>query len=386
MEQCKHTEWCGGCLYQGMPYEEQLQLKENEVKALLATNDIAPKVFAPIVGSPDRYQYRNKMEYTFGDLVKDGPMTLGMHRKGNFMSVVTVEACQLVHEDFNLILEATLSFCEAYPKYHKKQHTGLLRNLIIRRGVRTNELLVNIVTSGDPGFDESGFVSMLLALPVTNNIVGILRTINDGVSDAVNCDELKVLFGRDYYMEKILGLDFQVSAFSFFQSNVEAVEALYDEALALIPDLNGKVVFDLFCGTGTIAQAMAKKAMTAYGIELVEEAVLAAKENADRNGLTNCTFLAGDVFDVLDTVPIKPDIIVMDPPRMGIREKALNRMIDYGVDQMIYISCNPKTLVQNLVQLKNKGYGVDYLRPFDNFPFTKHVECIVLLSKADKPV
>lgn len=381
MEQCKHTEWCGGCLYQGMKYEEQLQLKEDEVKALLAASDIQPKVFAPIVGSPGCYQYRNKMEYTFGDLVKDGPMTLGMHRKGNFMSVVTVEACQLVHEDFNLILEATLNFCDKYQKYHKKQHTGLLRNLIIRRGIRTKELLINIVTSGELGFDEAGFVSMLLALPVTNNIVGILRTINDGVSDAVNCDELKVLYGRDYYMEKILGLDFQVSAFSFFQSNVEAVEALYNEALALILDADGKVVFDLFCGTGTITQAMAQKAKTAIGIELVEEAVLAAKENADRNGLTNCTFLAGDVFDVLDTITIKPDIIVMDPPRMGIREKTLNRIIGYGVDQMIYISCNPKTFVQNLVQLKNQGYQVDYLRPFDNFPFTKHVECISLLTK-----
>jgi 23S rRNA (uracil1939-C5)-methyltransferase len=386
MEQCKHTEWCGGCQYQEIPYEEQLILKENEVKALLADNDVSPNVFAPIVGSPDRYQYRNKMEYTFGDLVKDGPMTLGMHRKGNFMSIVTVEACQLVHDDFNLILDATLDFCKEYPKYHKKQHTGLLRNLIIRRGVRTNELLVNIVTTGDSGFDEAGFVSMLLALPVTNHVVGILRTINDGVSDAVNCDALKVLYGRDYYMEKILGLDFQVSAFSFFQSNVEAVEALYNEALALIPDVNGKVVFDLFCGTGTITQAMAQKAKTAIGIELVDEAVLSAKENAERNGLANCTFLAGDVFDVLDTITIKPDIIVMDPPRMGIREKALNRIIDYGVDQMIYISCNPKTLVQNLVQLKSKGYQVDYLRPFDNFPFTKHVECIALLSKADMPV
>lgn len=381
MEQCKHTEWCGGCLYQGMPYTEQLQLKENEISALLAANGIRPKVIAPIVGSPDCYRYRNKMEYTFGDLVKDGPMSLGMHRKGNFMSVVTVESCQLVHEDFNRILENTLAFCQPYPKYHKKQHTGLLRNLILRRGVRTNEMLINIVTSGEPGFDEEGFVAMLLALPVASNIVGILRTINDGVSDAVNCDELKVLYGRDYYMEQILDLDFQVSAFSFFQSNVEAVDILYNEALALIPDLEGKVVFDLFCGTGTITQAMAKRAKEAIGIELVEEAVCAAKENAGRNGLTNCTFVAGDVFDVLETITDKPDIIVMDPPRMGVREKALNRIIDYGVDEMIYISCNPKTLVQNLVQLQSRGYQVEYLRPFDNFPFTKHIEAIVHLKR-----
>ena len=381
MEQCIHTEWCGGCLYQGMPYDEQLKLKQDEVKKLLDINGIEPKVIAPIVGSPDCYKYRNKMEYTFGDLVKDGPMTLGMHRKGNFMSVVTVEACQLVHEDFNMVLEATLNFCEPYTKYHKKLHTGLLRNLILRRGVRTGEMLINIVTSGELGFDEKGFVAMLQSLPVSNKIVGILRTINDGVSDAVNCDELKILYGRDYYLEKILGLDFQVSAFSFFQSNVEAVENLYNEALNLSPDLEGQVVFDLFCGTGTIAQAMAQKAQEVIGIELVDEAVEAAKENAARNGLTNCTFLAGDVFEVLEALPITPDVIVMDPPRMGVREKALNRIIDYGVDEIIYISCNPKTLVQNLVQLQSRGYQVEYLRTFDNFPFTKHIESIVHLKR-----
>jgi 23S rRNA (uracil-5-)-methyltransferase RumA len=381
MEICRHAELCGGCLYQGVPYETQLQTKESEVASLLATNGILPEVFDPIVGSPEIYGYRNKMEYTFGDLVKDGPLALGMHKKGNFMSVVTVDGCQLVHDAFNMVLAATLDFCRQYPKYHKKQHTGLLRNLILRRGVRTGELLINLVTSGEPGFDEQGFVDMLLALPVSNRIVGILRTINDGVSDAVNCDRLITLYGRDYYMERILDLDFKVSAFSFFQSNVEAVEILYRKALDLIPDLEGKTVFDLFCGTGTITQAIAKRSKTAIGIELVKEAVDAAKENASLNGLDNTVFLDGDVFDVLDTVSIKPDVIVMDPPRMGIREKALQKIIDYGVDEMIYISCNPKTMVQNLALLQNKGYKVSYVRAFDDFPFTKHIEAIVHLKR-----
>lgn len=381
MELCKHTEWCGGCNYQGIAYEEQLRIKEAEVSDLLSQNGIKPLVLAPIVGSPEWSRYRNKMEYTFGDLVKDGPLTLGMHRKGNFMSVVTVDACQLVDEDFNLVLRAVLDFCHGYTKYHKKQHVGLLRNLILRRGVRTGELLVNIVTSGEPGFDDANFVDMLLKLPMQNRIVGILRTINLGVSDAVNCDELKILYGRDYYVEKIVGLEFQVSAFSFFQSNVEAVEALYNDALALIPDLEGKTVFDLFCGTGTITQAMAKQAKAAIGIELVPDAVEAAKENAQRNGLDNCTFLAGDVFEVLGSVDTKPDVIVMDPPRMGVSEKALDRIIDYGVDEMIYISCNPKSLAKNLLQLQNRGYQAVYLRPYDNFPFTKHIEAVVHLKR-----
>jgi len=381
MEQCKHAEWCGGCTFQGTAYDDQLRIKDQEVRELLSQNGIMPLFLAPIVGSPDCYRYRNKMEYTFGDLVKDGPMTLGMHRKGNFMSVVTVDGCQLVHDDFNLILKAVLSFCSNYPKYHKKQHVGLVRNLILRRGIRTGELLINIVTSGETGFDDMGFVEMLLELPVQNKIVGILRTINNGVSDAVNCDELKTLYGRDYYLEQIAGLNFLVSAFSFFQSNVDAAEALYQEALDLIPDLNGKTVFDLFCGTGTITQAMAKKAKTAIGIELIQDAVDAAKENAERNGLTNCTFLAGDVFDVLGKIDIKPDVIVMDPPRMGVTEKALDRIIDYGVDEMIYISCNPKTLVKNLIQLQNRGYQVTYFRAYDNFPFTKHIEAVVHLKR-----
>jgi 23S rRNA (uracil1939-C5)-methyltransferase len=381
MEQCKHAEWCGGCTYQGLDYDQQLQIKEAEVRALLLENGIAPRIIAPIVGSPDCYRYRNKMEYTFGDLVKDGPMTLGMHRKGNFMSVVSVENCQLVHEDFNLILGAVLNFCRSYTKYHKKQHIGLLRNLILRRGVRTGELLINIVTSDEPGFDEDGFVAMLLELPVQSRIVGILRTINKGVSDAVNCDELRTLYGRDYYLETIAGLDFKVSAFSFFQSNVAAVEALYGEALDLIPNLEGKTVFDLFCGTGTITQAMAKKAKSAIGIELVQDAVEAAKENAARNGLTNCTFLAGDVFQVLGSLDAAPDVIVMDPPRMGVSEKALDRIIDYGVEEMVYISCNPKTLVKNLAQLQSRGYLAMYFRSYDNFPFTKHIEAVVHLKR-----
>jgi 23S rRNA (uracil1939-C5)-methyltransferase len=381
MNSCKHKEWCGGCTYQGIAYDEQLRIKEAEVNELLSQNGIKPLVLAPIVGSPDCFRYRNKMEYTFGDFVKDGPLTLGMHRKGNFMSVVTVDGCQLVDEDFNLVLRSVLDFCSIYTKYHKKQHVGLLRNLILRRGVRTGELLINIVTSGEPGFDDAGFVDMLLKLPLHNRIVGILRTINLGVSDAVNCDELKILYGRDYYIENIVGLEFQVSAFSFFQSNVEAVEALYNDALNLIPDLEGKTVFDLFCGTGTITQAMAKKAKKAIGIELVTDAVDAAKENAERNGLNNCTFLAGDVFEVLGTVDAMPDLIVMDPPRMGVSEKALDRIIDYGVGEMIYISCNPKTLVKNLVQLQKRGYDVIYFKPYDNFPFTKHIEAVVHLKR-----
>lgn len=382
MEICKHDEFCGGCIYQGVPYEEQLNIKEREVFALLEKKEVACGEILPIEPAPNQYRYRNKMEYTFGDMEKGGDMTLGMHRKKHFMSIVTVDQCQLVHEDFNKVLRTTLDFCQekGYSFYHKKSHKGLLRHLIVRRGVHTGELLVNLVTSTEPGFDEEGYVRVLQQLELEHTLVGVLRTFNDRLADAVCCEELKILSGRDYYMERIMDLDFKVSAFSFFQTNVEAVEHLYSYAVNLIDDFRGKVAFDLFCGTGTITQTLAKKARKAVGVELVEEAVEAAKANAALNGLDNCEFIAGDVFEVLETVAEKPDVIVVDPPRMGISPKALDKIISYGVEQIVYVSCNPKTLVENLYYLQYYGYEVTSLKPFDNFPGTKHVECVALLE------
>ncbi|MDD7601223.1 MAG: 23S rRNA (uracil(1939)-C(5))-methyltransferase RlmD [Firmicutes bacterium] len=383
---CPHSDFCGGCIHQGVPYEKQLSEKEKEVRRLLEANQVMPDRIDPIEGCPSRYGYRNKMEYTFGDFVKDGEMTLGMHRKKNFMSIVTVDQCQLVDPDFNVILAAVLEFCRerGYSFYHKKSHQGLMRNLILRKGVRTGEILVNIVTSSEPGFVEEEFVSMLQGLSLQNTLVGVLRTFNDSLADAVICQKLKVLWGRDYYVEKILGLTFHVSAFSFFQTNVEAVERLYSEALALVDSFEGKTAFDLYCGTGTISQVLALRAAKVLGIELVEEAVEAAKENAAANGLANCSFLAGDVFEVLQNVSEKPDVIVVDPPRVGIQPKALDQIISYGVPEIVYISCNPKTMAGNLKYMEYYGYHCRYLKPFDNFPMTKHVECVVLMSRVDK--
>ena len=370
-------------MYQGVPYEEQLANKAGEVRGLLEKKDIRYEDLLPIEPAPDRYAYRNKMEYTFGDMIKDGPTTLGMHKKKHFMSIITVDECQLVHEDFNRVLRGVLDFVieKGYSHYHKKTHKGLMRHLIVRRGVRTGELLVNVVTSSEEGFDEEAFTEMILALPLENTVVGVLRTINDRLADAVYCDELKVLYGRDYYMEEIMGLKFRVSAFSFFQTNVDAVENLYTYALSLIDDFENKTAFDLYCGTGTITQTLAKRAGKVIGIELVDEAVEAARANAALNGLENCEFIAGDVFKVLNTVADKPEVIVVDPPRVGISVDALDKIISYGVDQIVYISCNPKSLVENLYYLQYYGYRVKSVKPFDNFPGTKHVECVCLLSK-----
>ena len=383
MDICKHKELCGGCIHQGKSYEQQLEEKGNDVSMLISKKEIKVGEYLGIQGSPAQYRYRNKMEYTFGDTVKDGPLCLGMHRKKHFMSIVTVDECQLVPEDFNRILSAVLGFCQekGYSFYHKKSHEGLLRHLIIRYGVRTGELLVNIVTSSQGEFDDKGFTEMITALELDNRVVGVLRTINDRLADAVYCEELKVLWGRDYYMEKIMGLDFKVSAFSFFQTNVEAAERLYTEAIDLIDDFEDKNVFDLYCGTGTITQALALKAKTVTGVELVSEAVEAAKENAKLNGLDNCSFIAGDVFEVLEKLEQKPDVIVVDPPRVGIQPKALDKILGYGVKQIVYISCNPKSLTDNLMYIQGNGYEVKKIKAFDNFPMTKHVETVCLLSK-----
>lgn len=383
MDICKHKELCGGCIHQGKPYEQQLEEKGNDVSMLISKKEIKVGEYLGIQGSPAQYRYRNKMEYTFGDTVKDGPLCLGMHRKKHFMSIVTVDECQLVPEDFNRILSAVLEFCQekGYSFYHKKSHEGLLRHLIIRYGVRTGELLVNIVTSSQGEFDDKGFTEMITALELDNRVIGVLRTINDRLADAVYCEELKVLWGRDYYMEKIMGLDFKVSAFSFFQTNVEAAEHLYTEAIDLIDDFEDKNVFDLYCGTGTITQALALKAKTVTGVELVSEAVEAAKENARLNGLDNCSFIAGDVFEVLEKLDQKPDVIVVDPPRVGIQPKALDKILDYGVKQIVYISCNPKSLTDNLMYIQGNGYEVKKIKAFDNFPMTKHTETVVLLSQ-----
>ena len=385
-EVCRDKDICGGCVYQGVPYEEQLSNKFGEVKGLLDKKAIRYGELLPIEGAPSRYGYRNKMEYTFGDMEKNGPMTLGMHKKKHFMSIVTVDQCQLVHEDFNVILRGVLEFASSrgYTHYHKKAHKGLMRHLIVRRGIRTGELLVNVVTSSEDGFDENAFVEMIRDLPLENQVVGILRTINDRLADAVYCDELRVLWGRDYYNEEILGLKFKVSAFSFFQTNVDAVERLYSYAVSLIDDFENKEVFDLYCGTGTITQVLARKAKEVIGIELVEEAVEAAKANAALNGLDNCRFLAGDVFEVLDSLPDKPEVIVVDPPRVGISSNALEKIIGYGVKQIVYISCNPKSLADNLYYMQYYGYEIKSVKPFDNFPGTKHTECVAVLEKVEK--
>ena len=394
---CPAAEHCGGCIYQGVDYAEQLAAKDKAVRRLLTKHKIDESVYLGMEPAICTGGYRNKMEYTFGDLDKGGELELGMHFKGRFMSIITTDECQLVPPAFNTILRAVLGFCreKGYVPYHRKTHLGLLRNLVVRCGVRTNEMLINIVTSSEPGFDEQGFTDMLLSLDLRSDvdrasgaegmhIVGILRTFNDSVADAVIDQSHKLLHGRDYYNEEILGLKFRVKAFAFFQTNIDAVERLYSDVLKVVPDVSGKTVYDLYCGTGTISQLMAGAARDVYGIDIVEDSIIAAKSNTDLNGIMNCNYICGDVKEKLDEIPVKPDVIVVDPPRVGIHDKAVAMLCRYGIDEIVYVSCNPKTLCINLDSFRSNGYEIKQIRAYDNFPMTKHVECVVLMSRVTK--
>ena len=321
------------------------------------------------------------MEYTFGDEVKGGPMTLGLHKPGSYMAVINTDGCLIVPEVFNIIRSAVYSWAQAsgHGFHHKRSHSGFLRALVIRRGERTGEVLVNLVTTSEEVLDEDAFLCVVTAA-AGDELVGVLHTINDRRSDVVACDSMKVLYGRYHYFDRLLGFDFRVGAFSFFQTNTSAVESMLTEALDLIQGKNVENLYDVYCGTGTISLALAQRAARVTGIELVEDSVLSARENAARNGIENAAFICGDAFEVMQGLPA-PDMLVVDPPRMGLHPKALKRVIEFGLPALLYISCNPKTFAANAAVLKNAGYGVSVLGAYDNFPFTKHIELAALLER-----
>lgn len=388
---CPHFGICGGCLYQTIPYETQLEIKKEQVKELL--DGVCEEYeFEGIKGSPLADCYRNKMEFSFGDEVKDGPLALGMHKRGSFYDVVTTGECRIVHKDFCDILLCTKAYFEEKEVgfYKKMQHTGYLRHLLVRRAVKTGEILLDLITTTQIGVEEekkllAGWLERLLALPLEGKMAGILHTKNDSLADAVKDEGTEVLYGKDYFFEELLGLKFRISPFSFFQTNSLGAEVLYEKTREYVGETKGKVVFDLYSGTGTIAQILAPVAEKVVGVEIVKEAVEAAKENARLNGLDNCEFIAGDVLKVVDELTDKPELIVLDPPRDGIHPKAIEKIIGFGVERMVYVSCKPTSLARDLVILQENGYRVEKGCCVDMFPGTANVETVVLLShkKAD---
>lgn len=380
---CKDFGPCGGCMYQTFPYETQLEIKKNQIKEMMDEVIQGEYDFEGILGSPCEWNYRNKMEFSFGDEVKDGPLALGLHKKGSFHDIVTADGCKIVHEDYNVILREVLDYFTELgtPFYHKLSHAGYLRHLLVRKAAKTGEILINLITTSQEVLDLQPLVERLNNLELEGTIVGILHTINDREADVVQCDSMEILYGQDYFYEEILGLKFKISTFSFFQTNSLGAEVLYTKAREYVGETKEKEIFDLYSGTGTIAQLLAPVAKKVIGVEIIEEAVEAAKVNAELNQLDNCEFIAGDVLRVIDEIKERPDLIVLDPPRDGIHPKALQKIIKFGVDRMVYISCKPTSLARDLVVLQERGYKVEKVCAVDMFSQTPHVECVCLLEK-----
>ena len=379
---CKHFGICGGCRYQNLSYEQQLDLKKRQVEELIEKNGLSFDI-ENIYGSPITEGYRNKMEFTFGDEEKDGPLALGMHKKNSFYDIVTLDDCRIVDPDFNVLLQAILKYFkekgETY--FHKIRHEGFLRHLVMRRSVKTGDILINLVTTTQSRLDESEFVNMILSQKIDGKVVGILHTLNDNLADIVQSDETKTLYGQDYFYEYLYNMRFKISPFSFFQTNTLGAEVLYDQVREYVGETKDKLVYDLYTGTGTIAQMLAPVASKVVGVEIVEEAVEAAKKNAVDNHLDNCEFIAGDVLKVVDNLTQKPDILVLDPPRDGIHPKALTKIINFNVDEMVYVSCKPTSLMRDLLVFREAGYEVKRCCLVDMFPGTVHVETVVLLGR-----
>ena len=378
IEGCIHSDDCGGCTYQTLKYQDELKLKENLLKDLFAENEIEIKDFE-ILPSPLVEEYRNKMEYTFSDEYKDGPLSLGLHQKNKFYEVVNTTHCNIVSKDFNTIRSFTREYFDGKQKpYNKVRHDGYLRHLLIRR-TSTKEIMVNLVTTFEE-VDLKDYFEKLKNLKLEGKIVSILHTKNDSLSDAIVPEEVELIYGRDYIVEEILGLKFKITSFSFFQTNTKSAEKLYSLAKKTLGDMKEKIFLDLYSGTGTITQIIGKDSKKALGIEIIEEAVKSARENTQLNNIDNVEFICGDVFEEVKKLEYKADIIVLDPPREGINPKAIEKIISFNPEKFLYISCNPQTLARDLKEFISRGYEIKTIKALDQFPRTYHLECVVLLE------
>ena len=388
---CGNNGLCGGCAYGGMGYEAQLKDKEKKLLDLLLPVFDAESIWDGMYESPLHERYKNKMEYSFGDEVKDGPLTLGMHRKKSFYSVLPCDDCRLVHEDFNRIVQSTMDYFGRLrvSYFSKRDHSGYLRHLVLRRSFASGDVMVDLVTADLPGdvtgLSETellaGWMKQLMLLNLDGRISGILHTRNNSWSDAVTDEGTELLYGTGFIEETLLGLKFKITPFSFFQTNSKGAEVLYSRVREYIGDVAGKTVYDLYSGTGTIAQTVASVAEKVYGVEIIPEAVEAAKENAIANGLNNAEFLAGDVLDVIDNLDRKPDFIILDPPRDGLHPKMLSKIANFGVKNIIYVACKPESFCRDMGYFRTCGYRVARACGVDQFPYTKHVETVALLTR-----
>ena len=383
---CNKFGICGGCTYRNISYEKELEFKEKNVLKLLTQLNLGNYEFLGIQSSPNINEYRNKMEFSFGDTCVDGELSLGMRKRKSYYEVCDADNCLIIDEDIRKIVVCVKNFFKNSSDtfYHKTKRTGALRHLLVRKAFFTGEILINLVTTNELKSNIEKLKDELININFNGKLTGFLHTINESIADIVKADEIKILYGRDYFMEKLLGLDFKISVFSFFQTNSKCAEILYSTIKDFAGDLSDKTVFDLYCGTGTIAQIMAEKANKVIGIELIDEAIEAAKINAKINNINNCKFIAGDVLKIIDNINENPDLIILDPPREGIHPKAILKIIEFKAEKIVYVSCKASSMIKDLQVFLDNNYVVEKIKCVDMFPRTYHVECVVLMSRVEK--
>jgi 23S rRNA (uracil1939-C5)-methyltransferase len=369
-----------GAPWQVLPYERQLEEKEFQVRdALSRIGGFEDPPVEPIVPAEQLLRYRNKLEYSFG-MDENGELVLGFHRPGRFDVIDDVADDILASECINEVREAVKAWCreEGLTAWDRETQTGVLRNLVVREGRRSGQVQARIVTS--PGA-EFRVVELAAATPADS----FLWTRAEGVAETTRGGDTQLIKGSAVLEEELSGLSFRISPDAFFQTNTEMAERLYREAAELAALSGREKVLDLFCGIGTIALVLALDAGEVWGVELVEEAVRDAIENANLNGIDNTKFFAGDVRLVMRELLEQsgsPDVIVVDPPRAGLSQKVVRRIIEADSQRIVYVSCNPTTLAPNARQLVDDGgYRLKTVHPVDMFPQTPHIECVALLER-----
>jgi 23S rRNA (uracil1939-C5)-methyltransferase len=391
---CKHFGVCGGCKWQMLPYEKQLVYKQQEAEQNLrriGKTDLPP--IMPIIGADDTVHYRNKLEFTFsnkryllpeemnsGDIIQES--ALGFHVPRIFDKVIDIEECFLMDELNNLIRNSIRSFAleNNFSFYDIKNHTGWLRNIIVRY-CTTGELMVNICLNHEAEDDRRKLLDHLLTkVPA---ITTLLYTINPKWNDSIHDLTPQVYFGKGYVMEKLEDLQFKISPKSFFQTNTKQAEKLYTVTREFAGLTGKEIVYDLYCGTGSIGIFVSKRAKKIIGVEVIEEAIKDAKENAALNGISHAEFFSGDVIKICNdeffSVHGRPDVIITDPPRAGMHEKLVNKLLEIEAPKIVYVSCNTATQARDIGLLAEK-YNVEKIQPVDMFPHTHHIECVALLK------
>lgn len=390
---CPYFNWCGGCTWQNVSYENQLKFKfqhvEENIKHLAGLNDVLVR---PVQASGDIWAYRNKMEFSFSDrrwLLPEelgvdeisNTFALGLHVPGTFDKILQIDACLLQNETANQILKFISDYVqenEIIP-YGIKSHEGFLRFLVLRTSAYTNEIMVNIVTA----YRDNKKLKPLAEQIVKKfeRVSSVVNVINDKKAQIAFGEKEYLLAGKSYITDKIHGMEFDISANSFFQTNTRQAEKLYEITLNYANPQKESIVWDLYCGTGTISLLLAQKSKQVTGFELVESAVQDGFKNAAKHGINNVNFIAGDIMKMITEQTSVPDIIVIDPPRAGMHPKVVETLLAVKANKIVYVSCNPSTLARDLKELKTV-YRVIEIQSVDMFPHTYHIESVALLEKA----